>query len=91
LAPRVLPGRRGLKELPAIPVQKATKETWGQLDQLAPGERLAPRVLQLLHLTVFDRLRPTVLSHAMLTKPWYRYFALRGETYKARDARSHRR
>jgi len=97
LAPQVLPGlkdrrerraHRGLKGLPAIPVQKATKET------LPPRERLAPQVLpglQVLHPTVFDRLRPTALSPAMPTKPWYRYFALRGVPQKARNARPHQR
>ena len=82
MAPQVLPGlkdrrerraHRGLKGLPAIPVQKATKET------LPPRERLAPQVLpglQVLHPTVFDRLRPTALSPAKRTKPWYRYFVL---------------
>ena len=88
MAPQVLLERRDLKGLPAIPVQKATKET------LPPRERLAPQVLpglQLLHPTVFDRLRPTALSPAMPTKPWYRYFALRGVPQKARNARPHQR
>ena len=100
MAPQVLSGRkdkrerRGLKGLPAIPVQKVTKETLEQQDQPAPRERLAPQVLpglQLLHPTAFDRLRPTALSPAMPTKPWYRYFALRGVPQKARNARPHQR
>ena len=94
MAPQVLPGRTGLKGLPAIPVQKATKETLGQLDQPDPRERLAPQVLRGLELlppTALDLLRPTALSPAMPTKPWYRYFALRGVPQKARNARPHQR